>query len=420
MTQVRQRLKYLYRIIDQRAGSDQPPLLAVSIHHGVVPRSSLTDDRPRAEDLRNYKLCEPGDVVLNRMRAFQGAIGVSSERGLVSPDYMVLRPREDLDVRYLHHLFRSAWFVGEMAARLRGIGGTESGNVRTPRINPEDLGEIEVDLPPLEEQRRIADFLDAETGYVDKIISLRYKQIDTLKERAQVLCDGAIVGDPDILRSLGIPAAPEKAKRVKISWICRITPGFAFPSQHFSHDSDDYRLLRGINVGVNKIDWEDSVYWPRGRMGGLQRFYLKAGDLVLGMDRPWISSGFRIATVSERDLPALLLQRVARVRPGPDADTGYVKWALSSTHFRKSVEGELTGVSVPHLSGEQIGSFSIVLPALDLQRKISDQLHAVVNAMHATVDSMEVQCRLMEERRRAVVTAAVTGELDVTTARRVS
>jgi type I restriction enzyme S subunit len=67
-----QRVKYLYRIIDQRTGNMNLPLLAVSIHVGVVSRDSLTKDEPRADDLGVYKVCGTGDIVLNRMRAFQG------------------------------------------------------------------------------------------------------------------------------------------------------------------------------------------------------------------------------------------------------------------------------------------------------------------------------------------------------------
>ena len=161
------RAKYLYHVVDERAGALRPPLLAVSIHHGVVPRSSLTEDEHRAEDLSAYKRCNEGDIVLNRMRAFQGAIGIAPSAGLVSPDYLVLRPRVVADAGFLHHLFRSWWFVSEMALRLRGIGSVEQGNVRTPRINAEDLGDIPVALPERREQRAIAVFLDRETARID-------------------------------------------------------------------------------------------------------------------------------------------------------------------------------------------------------------------------------------------------------------
>jgi type I restriction enzyme S subunit len=177
------RAKYLYRVVDERAGHESLPLLAVSIHHGVVPRDSLTDDEPRADDLSGYKRCALGDVVINRMRAFQGAVGVAPQPGIVSPDYVVLRMVDGVDVRYFHHLFRSTWFVGEMTARLRGIGSSDQGNVRTPRINVDDFGEIRVSIPSLNEQREIARFLDQETARIDALIESRQRVIHLLDER---------------------------------------------------------------------------------------------------------------------------------------------------------------------------------------------------------------------------------------------
>ena len=88
-------MKRAYDVIDVRAGASAAPedLLSVSIHLGVVPRSSMTDDLPRAEDLSGYKQVRHGDLVVNRMRAFQGAVGLAHVDGLVSPDNLVIRPR---------------------------------------------------------------------------------------------------------------------------------------------------------------------------------------------------------------------------------------------------------------------------------------------------------------------------------------
>src|SRR5699024_3922138 len=120
---------------------------------------------------------------------FQGAVGVSSMIGLVSPDYLVLRPNEGFNARYLHHLLRSHWFVGKMASRLRGIGGIETGYVRTPRINVSDLDEIVVDFPSLQQQRAIADFLDRGTAQIDSLVEKQKSLIETLRERRAAIIE---------------------------------------------------------------------------------------------------------------------------------------------------------------------------------------------------------------------------------------
>jgi type I restriction enzyme S subunit len=146
------------REIDNRLGEAEPPvLLSVSIHKGVVPFEEANPDRvPRADELANYKVCLQDDIVLNRMRAFQGGLGRAPSSGIVSPDYAVLRPRSGVSAEYLEHLMRSPWFVGQMEKWLRGIGTSDLGNVRTPRVNWEDLRRILVPIPTAESQTQIS------------------------------------------------------------------------------------------------------------------------------------------------------------------------------------------------------------------------------------------------------------------------
>jgi type I restriction enzyme S subunit len=80
----------------------------------------ITDLEARADDFLNYKRVEPGDLVINRMRAFEGGAGLSMHRGMVSSDYAVLRTTDVLDARFFHHLIRSRWFVGEMSRAFAG------------------------------------------------------------------------------------------------------------------------------------------------------------------------------------------------------------------------------------------------------------------------------------------------------------
>ena len=189
------RLKHLCSFIDVRDGGPADlPLLSVSIYRGVVPRSELTDRETRADDTSEYKRCKAGDIVINRMSAYQGAVGIAHVAGLISPEYLVLRANPDVEPRFLCHLIRSHWFVAEMASRVRGIGSTDQGNVRTPRINPDDLGGIPVRVPDLLRQRAIADYLDAEAASIDAVLSARLRQADLARERTDQVVKSVIYG----------------------------------------------------------------------------------------------------------------------------------------------------------------------------------------------------------------------------------
>lgn len=189
-----------YRESDvRRGGREDLELLSVSIHLGVRPRSELiTDKEPRADDLSNYKVCEKGDVVLNRMRAFQGGLGVCPQHGIVSPDYMVMKINAAESAEYIGYLMMSTWFVDRMTSQLRGIGAVDQGNARTPRINPRDLGTIKVALPPRQEQLRIATFIADRCATVDSLIAKSTQVIATLREYRSALVRAAVTGKIDL------------------------------------------------------------------------------------------------------------------------------------------------------------------------------------------------------------------------------
>lgn len=198
------RLGHLLREIDDRLGPTNvpPPLLSVSIHRGVVPFADANPDRiPRADDLVNYKRCEPNDIILNRMRAFQGGIGRAPTEGVVSPDYAVLRSSGEAVPDYLNHLLRSPWFVGQMEQRLRGIGGVDQGNVRTPRVNWDDLRTVVVPSPIPSTQRDLAAQLDAELDGARKVQTVVERQLGALREHREALITAAVTGELDIAQA---------------------------------------------------------------------------------------------------------------------------------------------------------------------------------------------------------------------------
>lgn len=188
------------REVDSRVGPSASPsdLLSVSISNGVIRWIDRTDDLPKAEDLSKYKKVDAGDLILNRMRAFQGAIGVSKWNGITSPDYAVLRTSPDLDPKFAEHLIRSDRFVQEIKARLRGIGTEDSGQIRTPRISVRDLIRIPVYIPKLSEQQaNLDEWDDFETSTAERYSDGRLA-VDLARERRAALITAAVTGQIDV------------------------------------------------------------------------------------------------------------------------------------------------------------------------------------------------------------------------------
>lgn len=194
------RLKYRFREIDVRAGDrwEVLPLLSVSINHGVRPREDDSESAREGSDLSHYKVASTGDIVLNRMRAFQGGLGVTAHEGLVSPDYAVLQPTTVVDADWLSSVMRTPKFVSEMVMRLRGIGSTDAGAVRTPRIGVADLGSILVDVPTLDTQRSEFQTLDEAVARIDTIMNVGQRSVHLARERRAALISAAVTGKIDV------------------------------------------------------------------------------------------------------------------------------------------------------------------------------------------------------------------------------
>ena len=163
-----------------------------------MPWSELHEKDPVASDFATYKEVAAGDLVLNRMRAFQGAAGVAPQDGMVSPDYAVFRVSETCSSGFLGELLRSVPMIEAMKLHLRGIGGTESGAVRTPRVNVRDVLRIRAELPPLNGQRRILECLREQTAELDATIADAREAIALSKERRAALISAAVTGKIDV------------------------------------------------------------------------------------------------------------------------------------------------------------------------------------------------------------------------------
>ncbi len=164
---------------------------------------------------------------------------------------------------------------------------------------------------------------------------------------------------------------------VRLGDVVDLVTGFPFESQRYTHEPTAPRLLRGDNVGQSVLRWDGAKRWPADATAGLDGYWLREGDVILAMDRPWIEAGLKFAAVRDSDLPALLVQRVARLRGTGQLDTRFLKSVIGSRAFTEHVLAVQTGTAVPHISGGQIQSFEFSLPPSAEQRAIAHILGAL-------------------------------------------
>lgn len=382
-----EKLGQLFEERKQKVSDKEYAPLSVT-KRGIVPQMEHV---AKSDDSDNRKRVAVGDFVINSRSDRRGSSGLSELDGSVSLINMVLRPRHG-HPRFIHHLMRSYAFQEEFYRFGHGIVA----DLWTTRYS--ELKSITVALPDEQTQKEIADFLDHETDRIDQLIEKKQRLVKSLEERIISLAEAAITSD-------------ERA--TKLAHHVKILPGYAFSSSDFSTDHRHTRLLRGINVTPDKIRWDDIVFWPDHLSQGLDRFLLRKGDIVMGMDRPWVSGGIRVAEISEHDSPCYLLQRVCKITPLKTITKDFLKLLLSSKRFLGYFEPELTGVSVPHISGEQIANFRFQYIPISEQRKRTAECLQKKDKTKRIINNVNDSLARLVELRTSLITEAVTGQLDI-------
>ena len=415
------RVKYLLKECDTRSVDGSEELLRVSQYTGVTPRSPTGDvDEPdtRAASLVGYKRVEPNDLVVNIMLAWNGSMGVSQFRGITSPAYCVYRFRANSHPWYFHHLLRSPIYKARIKSVSTGVVESRL------RLYTDDLYRLEALVPPLPEQTAIVRFLDHADRRIRRYIRAKQKLISLLEEQKQAVIHQAVTGQIDVrtgrpyssYKDSGVEwlgDVPEHWEVLRFGRLITLTVGFPFKSDGFTQADDDIRLLRGVNIAPGRLRWEEVVRWPAADMDFLSEYCLEVGDIVLGMDRPIIGKGIRVALVAQSDVPSLLLQRVGRIRVRKNLLREFAYQLLRGNSFVHYLSPIFTGISVPHLSPEQIKGFFLALPSVAEQEEIVEHLRLKVSALQSGMERCQDEIALFREYRTRLIADVVTGKLDV-------
>lgn len=187
-----ERSRWLFRERDERSVTGDEEMLTVSHLTGVTPRSEKDVNMFEAETNEGYKICFAGDLVINTLWAWMGAMGVASVNGIVSPAYHVYQPGPRLEPAYIDVLVRMPVFAQEVTRYSKGVWSSRL------RLYPEGLFEVFLPVPPIEEQRAIVAHIAKETAKLDALHSATERTILLLKERRSALITEAVTGHIDV------------------------------------------------------------------------------------------------------------------------------------------------------------------------------------------------------------------------------
>ncbi|MFM2641118.1 restriction endonuclease subunit S [Vibrio chagasii] len=396
----------------KRTGFENEELLSVYRDHGVVPKSSRDDNNNKpSDDLSPYQLVCESNLVMNKMKAWQGSIAISEFRGIVSPAYFVYEPMSHIDSlvypKYVHYLLRHPIYITQYMSRSKGI------RVNQWDLDPEEFQRIELLLPQREEQKSIISFLDHETAKIDTLITKQEKLIELLKEKRQAVISHAVT------KGLN-PQAPMKDSGVE--WLGEVpehwvVSKFGYISQVVRGGSPrpagDPTLFNGDYspwVTVAEITKDDEIYLTETetfltKKGSLQCRVFSSGTLLLS------NSGATLGVPSILKIDANANDGVVGFE-NLKINSEYAYFYLSSLTdgLRERIK---QGSGQPNLNTDIVKDISIPLPPLDEV----EQVVAFIHKMRKHYSTLEKKAKegisLLKERKTALISAAVTGKIDV-------
>ena len=452
------------RLVERRKEACRPdlPPLSVFLDEGVVPRSSRQDNFNRlGSDLSKYLVVQPGDVVFNKLRTWQGGLGTSRYEGIVSPAYFVCRPVRGVVPKFLHYLLRSTTYLAELTRISKFMPPSQFD------ISWDDLRLVPILIPEVRTQRAIADYLDTETARIDTLISKKRHLIDLLAERRTALITQTV--------TRGLNPSP-RLRPSSIDWLGDIPPRHRDQRRNQSprtrNPNPPNRGLRVTNryrsYKPSGVDWLGNIptHWEVRRLktvltrndGGVWGDQPgNEGTIVLRSTDQTIDGGWTIDDPAIRSLTSkektnsalkvgdllvtkssgsamhigktsLVTDQVAELRPGfsnfmqrlrcsEELEPRIAWYLLNSPVGRQQLilrSNSTTGLA--NLSGRVLGELQIPFaPSFAEQRAIADYLDTETARIDALSSRVEAVIKLLQEYRTALITAAVTGTVPAPT-----
>ena len=396
----------IFREIKER-DRPQEQMLSVTITRGVIKQQTLLADNSKKDssnlDRSNYKLVRPGDIVYNKMRAWQGAIGMSEYQGIVSPAYVVQRPLKNADPRFLHYLLRTPAFAKEAEQWSYGITSDMWS------LRPEHFKMIYVCVPSIPEQASIVRFLNHLVRRIRQYIRAKQKLIKLLDEQKQVIIKRAVTRglDPNVRLK---PSAVEWLGDVPAHWNVRRAKYLFREIDHRTSTGTEILLsLRMYSGLVPHNDVSTVPITPQALVGFKK---VQPGQIVMNRMRAAIGM---FGIVKQ---PGIVSPDYAVLEPARQVDPMYFvrlfKTPAAAAVFRIESKGLGTGSSgFMRLYTERFGIIKLPLPPQDEQVRIVRTIEDNIQEIDQNQQCIIREIALLREYLTKIILDVVTGKLDV-------
>ena len=392
-----ERLRFLFTESKERNGkSPVGEMLSVSEYRGVVPRDYEDEDQKRTdEELEKYRVVRPGQLAVNSMWLNHLGLGVSEHTGYVSPAYNVYKISERLDRRFVHHLMRSNYYLKIYLRYLYGI------RPNSFQIKSNDWASIPIIVPDLATQRQIADFLDRETARIDLLIEKKQRLVALLGEKLEAHLEEALFGESTKIVPL---------RRALVA----IEQGWSPDCEARNKEGNEWGVLKVGCVNGWKFSSSEHKALPK-NLVPRPELEIHEGDLLMSRANTSDLVG-SAAIVSDAPRKLMLCDKLYRLKVDtrlllPSFSLLVLRSKAARRHYSSRSNG--ASASMQNISQETVRTLPIPTPPLDRQAELAVVFESRKAKVAHTVTGVNCSIERLKEYRSALITAAVTGQMDV-------
>jgi len=404
------RLKFLFDLVKRQPRLEDGIVTAFRDGEVTLRANRRVEGFTNAVHEIGYQGIRPGDLVIHAMDAFAGAIGVSDSEGKSTPVYSVCTPVDpEINARYYAALLRHMALSGYVNALAKGI------RERSTEFRWADASEVVLPVPSGDEQGCIVAFLDRETAKIDALIADQRRLIELLKEKRQAVISQAVTKglNPNVpMKDSGV----EWLGKVPAHWdVLRVKTASTFltsgPRGWSDQVSEEGALFvqSGDLTETLGIDFDNVKRVAVADDAEARRTQLKVGDVLVCITG---AKTGKVAVCEQMDEPAFINQHICLIRPAAGLRSSYLGAYLHSEAGQRYFELAQYGLK-QGLSLEEVKQAAVPVPPRLEQDQIVDKVNRLATALGGLTLAGEMSIALLHERRSALISAAVTGKIDV-------
>lgn len=389
------RIKHLFEIKKRISGAEGYEVLSIT-QQGIKVKDIESGDGQLSMDYSKYQFVEIGDFAMNHMDLLTGYVDISPVFGVTSPDYRVfsVRDQEVCFDRYYLYLFQMGYRNKIFYAF--GQGSSQLGRWRFPT---EQFNSFEFPNPSIQEQKQIAAFLDRETVKIDALIGEQQRLIELLKEKRQSVISHAVT------KGL-IPNTPMKDSGIE--WLGEVPEHWEVKRlKHTLKLLTEKTDRRENPVALENIEsWSGRFIQTETTFEG-EGIAFERGDILFGKLRPYLAKVYLAETAGEAvgDFHVL--------RPTIDKDSHFSQYQILNREFIAIIDGSTFGAKMPRVSWDFLGNMILTTPPNSEQQTIAAFLDSETAKLDVLTSEAKTVISLLQERRTALISAAVTGKIDL-------